>query len=52
MTKRLLDAGMLSSFEDALQAEGFAQTVNFGSEDTREAIRAFLEKRTPRFQGR
>ncbi len=52
MTKRLLDAGLLSSFEDALQAEGLAQTVNFGSHDTREAIASFLQKRTPRFHGR
>ena len=52
MTKRLLDAGLASSFSDALQAEGMAQTVNFGSEDTREAILSFLEKRTPRFRGK
>ena len=51
MTKRLLDAGLGSSFDDALQAEGMAQTVNFGSKDTREAILAFLQKRTPRFRG-
>lgn len=52
MTKRLLDAGLTSSFADALQAEAFAQTVNFGTRDTREAIGAFLAKRTPRFEGR
>lgn len=51
MTKRLLDAGPGASFGDALQAEGMAQAVNFGTEDTREGFLAFLEKRTARFRG-
>jgi 2-(1,2-epoxy-1,2-dihydrophenyl)acetyl-CoA isomerase len=52
MTKRLLADATTSSFADALEAESLAQTVNFGSEDTIEAIRAFLMKRTPAFKGR
>ena len=36
----------------AHEAEGMAQTVNFGTEDTREAVKAFLGKRDPSFKGR
>ena len=31
--------------------EGAAQTVNFGTKDTMEAMRAFIEKRDPQFKG-
>jgi 2-(1,2-epoxy-1,2-dihydrophenyl)acetyl-CoA isomerase len=51
-TKRLLNDGLDSTLEQALDAEGWAQTVNFGTADTPEAIAAFIEKREPRFQGR
>ena len=36
----------------ALDSEGAAQTVNFGTRDTAEALAAFVEKREPRFEGR
>lgn len=52
MTKRMLNDSMNRSFEDALEAEGVSQTVNFSTADTAEAISAFLHKRDPRFQGR
>lgn len=52
MTKRLLSDSFAHSLQEALDAEGMAQTVNFGAEDAKEAIAAFLEKRTPRFAGR
>jgi enoyl-CoA hydratase/carnithine racemase len=52
MTKRMLNRAFETSFEQALDAEGVAQTVNFGTGDTAEAISAFLEKREPRFRGR
>jgi 2-(1,2-epoxy-1,2-dihydrophenyl)acetyl-CoA isomerase len=51
-TKRLLDDGVNRTLEQALDAEGAAQTVNFATDDTSEAIRAFLDKRTPTFRGR
>lgn len=51
MTKRLLDQSMQMTMADALEAEGNAQAVNFSTSDTAEAVAAFLEKRTPRFQG-
>jgi 2-(1,2-epoxy-1,2-dihydrophenyl)acetyl-CoA isomerase len=52
MTKRLLTSALSLSMDEALEAEGLAQTVNARTEDTAEAIRAFLDKREPRFQGR
>ncbi len=52
MTKRLLDNAMNVTLEEALDDEGLAQTVNFGTKDTPEAIMAFIEKRAPRFEGR
>ena len=36
----------------ALEDEARCQTINFSSEDTGEAMRAFAEKREPRFSGR
>jgi len=50
--KRLVHLGAQSSFPDALAAEGVAQAVNFTTEDTTEAMVAFLQKRTPAFRGR
>lgn len=51
-TKRLLNNAFEVSMEQALEDEGWAQTVNFSTADTAEAMTAFLEKRTPRFEGR
>lgn len=51
-TKRMLNRAMEASWEAMLEAEGTAQTVNFGTQDTAEAMRAFFEKRDPTFQGR
>jgi 2-(1,2-epoxy-1,2-dihydrophenyl)acetyl-CoA isomerase len=52
LTKRLLARAFESSFADALDAEGVAQSVNVTTADAREAFAAFFEKRAPRFQGR
>jgi 2-(1,2-epoxy-1,2-dihydrophenyl)acetyl-CoA isomerase len=52
MTKRLLNNSFSVTLEEALDDEGLSQTVNFGTKDTGEAVRAFLEKRTPAFLGR
>jgi enoyl-CoA hydratase/carnithine racemase len=40
------------TLEQNLEAESATQTLCFGSEDTREAVTAWLEKREPRFTGR
>jgi 2-(1,2-epoxy-1,2-dihydrophenyl)acetyl-CoA isomerase len=52
MTKRLLGQAHDVTFAQALEAEAMAQAVNGATEDTPEAIRAFLEKRLPTFRGR
>lgn len=51
MTKSMLNQSFGLSMEEALDHESMAQAVNFGSSDTLEALRAFLEKREPRFEG-
>ncbi len=51
-TKRLLSNAFAVTLEQALEDEGWAQTVNFTTADTAEAMKAFLEKRDPKFSGR
>ena len=51
-TKRMLNRSVESSWEAMLDAESTAQTVNFGTQDTAEAMRAFFDKRDPTFEGR
>lgn len=52
MSKRLLNNSMNVTLEEALDDEGLSQTVNFATADTAEAMRAFVEKRSPKFSGR
>jgi 2-(1,2-epoxy-1,2-dihydrophenyl)acetyl-CoA isomerase len=52
MTKRMLNRSFEQSFEQALDDEARAQTVNFDTRDTKEAIAAFVAKREPGFEGR
>ena len=52
LTKRMLNNTFDVSLERALDDEGAAQTVNFGTQDTVEAMTAFVEKRPPDFHGR
>ncbi len=51
LTKRMLNNAMNVTMEEALDDEGAAQTVNFGTKDTIEAMSAFTEKREPKFKG-
>ena len=52
MTKRMLTLNASNDFKSALEAEGLAQTINFYTSDTKEAVAAFLEKREPEFRGK
>ena len=52
MTKRMLDNSLQVTLEEALDDEGVAQALNFSTADTVEALKAFAEKREPRFEGR
>jgi 2-(1,2-epoxy-1,2-dihydrophenyl)acetyl-CoA isomerase len=52
MTKRLLDRAPTATLEDQLEWEAQLQTVATQTEDFREGVAAFLEKRPPSFQGR
>jgi 2-(1,2-epoxy-1,2-dihydrophenyl)acetyl-CoA isomerase len=52
MTKRLIDQAAASTLEDQLEREAQLQTAATRTEDFREGVDAFLEKREPRFKGR
>ena len=52
MSKHLLNQAFDVSMSQALEAEAQAQSVNSGSQDSREAMSAFFEKREPVFRGR
>ncbi|MEM7091819.1 MAG: enoyl-CoA hydratase [Actinomycetota bacterium] len=51
-TKAMLNKSLTMTMDEALDNEGWAQTVNFSTNDTKEAVSAFLEKRDPEFKGR
>lgn len=52
LTKSLLNASSSGSIEEAVDRELTSQLVNFGTHDAREGMRAFLQGRAPRFEGR
>lgn len=52
MTKTMLNNSFSATMAAAVEDEARCQIVNAGTHDTAEAVRAFLEKREPVFEGR
>lgn len=52
MSKRLLNRSLDVDMETSLDEESMVQSLVTQSEDTREGMLAFMEKRTPAFKGR
>lgn len=52
LTKRLLNDSYSRTLQEALEAEGMAQSITLQSKDTAEAISSFMEKRDPTYGGR
>jgi 2-(1,2-epoxy-1,2-dihydrophenyl)acetyl-CoA isomerase len=52
LTKWLLYAGANASLDDQLRNEGFAMELSSRSEDFKEGLAAFSDRRSPRFTGR
>jgi 2-(1,2-epoxy-1,2-dihydrophenyl)acetyl-CoA isomerase len=52
MTKRLIDHALNATLEQQLEREAELQSAATQTDDFREGVAAFLEKRPPQFQGR
>jgi len=51
MIKEVMNSGINASLKEGLEIERQGFTILFSTEDKREGIAAFLEKRTPNFKG-
>jgi 2-(1,2-epoxy-1,2-dihydrophenyl)acetyl-CoA isomerase len=51
LTKQLLNSSLQVAMAQALEDEARAQTINFATADSLEGIRAFRDRRAPRFTG-
>ncbi|AEG14416.1 Enoyl-CoA hydratase/isomerase [Desulfofundulus kuznetsovii DSM 6115] len=52
LTKMLINRGLSADLETALAYEALAQSVCMQTEDHKEGLAAFLEKRAPKFKGK
>lgn len=52
LTKTMLNHSFATSMDQALEDEGRSQHITFSTRDIGEALRAFAEKREPKFNGR
>jgi len=52
LAKRALYKGVNTDLPTAIEFEGYAQGICFGTEDAKEGMAAFLEKREPQFKGK
>lgn len=51
LAKTMLNRNIDYSLEEAIESEAFAQSICLQTQDHREAVRAFKEKRKPKFSG-
>ena len=52
MVKKSVYRGVSHTLDEMLDYEALNQGITFKTEDAREGIRAVMEKRQPRFQGK
>jgi len=52
MSKSIIHRGLEADLDTVLELEAYAQGICFESQDCREGVRAFFERREPRFEGK
>ena len=52
LAKTLISRGMDSSLDDGLAMESISMGLIFGTEDLKEGVTAFMQKRDPEFKGK
>jgi enoyl-CoA hydratase len=52
LAKQVIDRGMQTDMQTALDFELYAAAILFDTEDRKEGMRAFVDKRAPQFRGR